>query len=790
MRSIQFFLRLFVAISTLLFMACLSLPAFSAAEIPQAENGVLDLRDWDFSSKGKLEIAGEWIFDWNRFIDPARGDDKRDFSLIRVPGTWLGHVEQGKPLGKYGFATYRLTILLPNTPQDLALYLKRIQDAYRLYVNGQLLMQAGEPAEDAQDAIALMTRDFEILKKTQGKLELLVHISNHTSYAGGGFFNSFTIGPEKDLHFEHFFDLLQDFFLSGALICLGIFIAILQISRPREKAYFILYIMSFAAAIYVITINSALHTLIPQMPFYWTERLSYISSILLMGLIYEFIHQINLAAKSHFLSYCILYLAATSSIGVVLWPGGLPVELAYLLTGFLLIVSISCFVEIRSLVIQKVPGRGLVTCAIAALVFVGTHDLMNANGLITSIYLGPYGILVLLFFFATILAIQVNKSLIENQQLAKAVLSMNDCVVILDSRDRAVLWNDAYKYHLSTAAQNLLKPGVPFIDLVRADAYSGELETATGRERQYIRERMRHHKNPGGTFEVERIQGWFLYSETRTPDGGWVTFATDVSYQKKKEAELQEAFEKLVVANEAKDSFLSNMSHELRTPLNAINGFSDMMVHEVFGPLNEQYRDYTRNIQKSGQHLLQLVSNMLDVAHLGSASLEITPEKFDLKNLLGECFDKEQERINAKNLHFTSHISDSINTLFADPVRVQQIIFNLLDNAIRYTEPGGEISVKAENDPEGATHIHFCDTGEGLTEAQIEIALEKFGQIRNSHLNAHNGLGLGLCTAKAFMELHGGSLTMESEPGVGSHVTICFPPGNIAEESLKKQMLA
>ncbi|MCG8494175.1 MAG: ATP-binding protein [Sneathiellales bacterium] len=792
MFSIRIFSRLFAAFLALLFLAGLSLPAFSAGEIPRARNGVLDLRQWDFTGKGKLEIAGEWAFYWDRFIDPETGSAERGagFSTIEVPGTWLGYLQKGEPLEKYGHATYALTILLPDRPQDLALYLQRVQDAYRLYVNGQLWMQAGEPASNANGSVALVTRDYEVLKQARGKIELLVHVSNHSSYAGGGFFNSFTIGPEKSQHLDYFFDLMQDFFLSGALVCLGIFIAILQVSHPREKAYFVLYVMSFSAAIYVININSAVHILLPDMPFYWSERLSYISSILLIGLIYEFIHQINLAAKHHFLSHIILYLAATLSVGVVLWPAGLPVELAYLLAAFLLIVSLSCFAEIRTLVIHKVPGRRLVTSAIAVLIFVGGHDLLNANGIITSFYLGPYGILLLLFFFAAILAIQVNKSLIENQRLAKAVLSMNDCVAIFDSRDRIVLWNDAYRNHLSSASKRLLKPGIPLIKLVRADAYSGELENAVGKEREYIETRMLRHKNPGTPFEIQRIKSWYLYSETKTPDGGSITFATDISDQKKKEAELQKAFEKLVTANEAKDSFLSHMSHELRTPLNAINGFSEMMAQEVFGPLNDQYQDYTHNIQQSGQHLLRLVCDMLDVAHLGSASLEVTPEEFNLRRMLEECLEKEQDRITKKKLHFNRQISDSIDRLYADPVRVRQIVFNLLDNAIKYTDPGGEISVMAKTEPGGCTQIQFCDTGKGLTDEQIETALEKFGQVRESHLNAHDGLGIGLSAAEAFMRLHGGTLTLSSEPGVGSCVTIRFPSREQSAAFHRKQMLA
>lgn len=767
-----------------LFVCCIfSLQVMAAPDIPKAQKGVLDLKSWDFPANGKLELAGEWEFYWNRFLDPGQQAKKPDtFTYKQIPDTWLGFQQGAETLGKYGYATYRLKILLPEKPTDLAFYLKRVQDAYRVYINGRLWMQAGQPAATSDKGVAHITREFASLKDAHGEIEILVHVSNYSSYAGGGFFNSFTIGPESDQHITHIADLFQDFFLSGALICLGVFMVTLHIGRFREKAYFVLYVMSFTAAVYVMTSNAALLVLFPAIPYHWDERMGYISGAFLIALTYEFIHQINKRKLSLMLSQLIMFQATIISICVIFWPKGLPIELIYALGLHLLIVSISCFIEVRNVLINRVPGRWLIILGVLTLVLAGAHDILNTMGLIISVYLGQYAILLLLLFYAAILAFRVNASIAQNEGLAKAIWSMNDSVAIFDNRDQAVIWNDAYVQHLSTAAQKILKPGTSFVELVQADAFSGELVNAIGREKDYIRERMQRHYNPGETFEIERNNGWYLYREAETPDGGRVTLAADLSLQKAKEMELKIAFEKLVAANEAKNSFLSNMSHELRTPLNAINGFSDMMVKEVLGPLSAQYLDYAGHISRSGQHLLRLVTDMLDVARIESGKFQVTPEEFNLPDLLEDCIRMEAEKLQVQKLNFAKSIPKDMPALYADPVRVRQIVLNLLDNAIKFTESGGEISLNVEVDINGATAITVRDTGIGIAEEHLETALQKFGQIRQSHLNAHEGLGLGLSIAQILMQLHGGKLQLKSQLGVGTSVTVIFPPKSDAAQ--------
>ena len=765
------------AFIVLIFSLHFSLIAHADGHPPQAEKGVLDLRNWDFDGNNPLELSGEWEFYWQEFLDPTQVNQTQQLAkYTQVPGVWLGRVVDGEPLGKYGYATYRLKILLPKKPQDVALYLKRFQSAYRLYVNGQLWMQSGTPGKTAATEKATVIRKVGHLKRAKETIDIVIHASNHVGYSGGGFFNSFTLGAEKDQSFNHLAELSRDTFLSGALVCLGVFLMILHLGRFREKTYFVLYVMSFWSAAYMLTVESTLVELFPSISWFWNERLSYISATFLIALTYEFIHQINPRKTSAILSHVILYQATIISLFTIFWPGGFPVEITFMIALHLIIVSASCLVEVRYVLINKITGAWLIIMGVSTLVLFGAHDILHANGFFQSVFLGPYGILVLLLFYAAILALRVNTSITLNEQFAQAIRSMNDGVAIFDNRDQVVVWNMAYQNHLSSKAQEILRPGQLFNALVQADATSGELPDASGREQDYIHERMQRHQHPGDAFELERNGLWYLYREAKTPDGGRVTLAANLSHQKTKEVELQRALAELIKANDAKNSFLSNMSHELRTPLNAINGFSEMMEKGVLGPLNTQYQDYAHHISRSGKHLLRLVTDMLDVARIESGKLQITPEEVDLPSLLEECFQMEERKFTERKLNFTKTVPDKTPLLYADPVRVSQILLNLLDNAIKFTADGGHISVTTDITANGIITLKISDTGIGMAEKDIEKALQKFGQIRQSHLNSHDGLGLGLSIANTLMELHGGTLTLQSQLGKGTLVTISFPP--------------
>jgi len=232
---------------------------------------------------------------------------------------------------------------------------------------------------------------------------------------------------------------------------------------------------------------------------------------------------------------------------------------------------------------------------------------------------------------------------------------------------------------------------------------------------------------------------------------------------------LFHAREKEREANKAKSEFLANMSHELRTPLNSIIGFSEIMQLESFGPIeNERYREYSGHIHASGNHLLGLINDMLDLAKVEAGKLELEEQALDFAYLVRGCRKLLEQRIANGGLEFAELIPIRLPMLMADERKLRQILFNLLSNAINHTPPAGRIFVQAWVDPAGQFLFSVTDTGVGMAAEDIPKALEPFGQVDNPMVTGEEGTGLGLPLTKALVELHGGTIALQSAPQKGT----------------------
>jgi len=235
-------------------------------------------------------------------------------------------------------------------------------------------------------------------------------------------------------------------------------------------------------------------------------------------------------------------------------------------------------------------------------------------------------------------------------------------------------------------------------------------------------------------------------------------------------------------ANLAKSRFLATMSHELRTPLNAILGFSEIMRAEILGPhANPTYKEYAGDIHQSGQHLLNLINEILDISRIEAGRYELHEAPIDLAELVEDCHRLMRLRAESKGLKIVEAFEENLPQLWADERAIRQICLNLLSNAIKFTPSGGTIALKVGRTGTGGQFLSVKDTGPGIPENEIPRVLKSFGQGSLAHQTAEGGTGLGLPITKGLTELHDGAFELKSKLRYGTEVIITFPRKRVME---------
>ena len=383
-------------------------------------------------------------------------------------------------------------------------------------------------------------------------------------------------------------------------------------------------------------------------------------------------------------------------------------------------------------------------------------------------------------------------------RLFDALRSMNDSFVIWDQMDRLVLWNNKFEDFFGFQSGQL-EPGMTYATVeyhaTRNIAQTVELGTESGNEIQLADGR------------------WLRYLETHTADGGRVSIGTEVTAIRTREQQLQvnqDALEKTInvlrksqvrivelaenyeqekiraeEANQSKSEFLANMSHELRTPLNAINGFSDIMQKEMFGPLGDtRYKEYVNDILFSGQHLLSLINDILDMSKIEAGKMTLNTEPMIMSDMIAQVIRIVRGRADENRLKLI-YDGDQTPEIEADPRAVKQILLNLTTNAIKFTPEGGMVRIAVEPKSAGLI-IHVTDTGIGISKEDIARLAQPFEQIDSQHSRQHEGTGLGLALSKSLVELHGGNFNISSVVGEGTTVTFTLPLTVQVKEPVKE----
>lgn len=391
-----------------------------------------------------------------------------------------------------------------------------------------------------------------------------------------------------------------------------------------------------------------------------------------------------------------------------------------------------------------------------------------------------------------------------DMRIREAIENISEAFVLWDANNRLVMANSKFSEYAGLPVWTL-KPGVPRNEV---DAHTRPFTF----ERRMANE---HNRAGGQTFERQLSDGrWLQVNERRTQDGGMVSIGTDITQLKLHQERLVDSERRLMAtvhdlsiarkgerdrvrelselarkyslekeraeaANRAKSEFLANMSHELRTPLNAIIGFSEMIQAGTFGPLgSDRYEEYINDIHTSGNFLLNVINDILDMSKIEAGHFSLDREEIDLCPLINETVRIISLQAEEKNIAVETRIEDAME-LYADRRAIKQVLINLLSNAVKFTSYGGRITVRARKTG-AALFMTIQDTGVGIPKSALRKIGQPFEQVENQFTKTHTGSGLGLAISRSLAELHGGWLRIRSTERVGTVVSVCIPDRNPA----------
>lgn len=397
-----------------------------------------------------------------------------------------------------------------------------------------------------------------------------------------------------------------------------------------------------------------------------------------------------------------------------------------------------------------------------------------------------------------------------DQRLADAIECTSEAFVLWDKNDRLVMCNGHFQ-HVYGLPDSILVPGTERA-VVQAAA-----------QRPIIQRRVADPDQSGSsrTTEVQLAdERWLQINERRTRDGGLVSVGTDITLLKRHQERLRDQERRLMAtigdlsssqrklerqkaelsvananyqaekeraeaANKAKSEFLANMSHELRTPLNAILGFSEILLAGMFGPIGSpKYSEYARDIHESGKHLLHVINDILDMSKIEAGQMKIRCETVDLDALIEESLRLTSIPAEEKNVHIEQCVSSGL-TMTADRRSMKQILLNILSNAVKFTESGGRIALRARKIGDAVT-ITIADTGIGIPKAALGKIGQPFEQVQSQYAKSNGGSGLGLAISRSLVNMHGGSLRIRSVEGKGTIVSVRIPAPLVIETMRKR----
>jgi PAS domain S-box-containing protein len=368
------------------------------------------------------------------------------------------------------------------------------------------------------------------------------------------------------------------------------------------------------------------------------------------------------------------------------------------------------------------------------------------------------------------------------REMAAILDTATDGVVILDDKGVIERVNASAEAIFGLDAQELV--GRPFDELLTPPSRQAALDYLSGLRDSGVASLL----NEGREVEARAGSGsipLFITMGSISGEEGarFCAVLRDITHWKRTERDLLNARRTAEDASRQKSEFLARVSHEIRTPLNAIIGFAEVMAEERFGPMeNQRYREYLRDIRSSGEHVVSLVNDLLDISKIEAGKVDLDFTAVPLNEVVRESVALMQPQANRAHVVLRMSLSRDVPSIVADQRTLRQIVLNLLSNSVKFTGPGGQVIVSTSLAETGEALLRVRDTGEGMSDAELARALEPFRQLSTASITDRSGTGLGLPLTKALVEANRASLSIRSARGEGTVVTVTFPPTRVLSE--------
>lgn len=662
-------LRLFVLAASALYCSAGCTERWTV-EQPAIHEGVIDLRQWDFERDGPVSLKGTWSFYRDQFVSDLSAPSARPDGFVLAPSSWNGQTIDGVPLNAYGAHSYAVRLLVPAEMTRPTIYIRDQKSAHRVYADGQLLASNGEVGRTAES-----TRPFyrpqvielpsDSITREDRTIVLVVQVANFHDRKGGLFF-PVQFGSETGVRNWRERRIGFAIFMLGTLSIFGLYHLGLFAMRPGEQATLYFGLICLIVALRLpLTGERYIMQIFPTWPFELLYRIEFLTFFAAVPLFSTFVSCLFPEYFSRTILRIVQAFGTLACLALLVLPTTWLTHAAL----FYQLVTLSTVAYILGVAVMAARGdaRGASFFLVgwAVLLLSVLNDILRANEIVQTPFIGPVGMFFFIFAQSSILASRFHSAFDE------------------------------------------------------LDSVSRELRRALIEERK-----------------VDALR-----SE-------------------------RDAAEK---ASRAKSEFLANMSHEIRTPMNSILGMADLLADD---PVRSERTRYIRIIQRSGQTLLALLGDILDLARVEAGRLDIVETAVDPRETLRAVVEMMETQAAQKQLRLSYTVDDRVpERIAADVTRLRQVLVNLIGNAVKFTDQGS-VSVDAHLLDGGILEFVVADTGRGIAPERIDSVFNAFTQADNSTTRLYGGSGLGLTICRRLVELMGGRIRAESELNVGSR--FCF----------------